>query len=197
MKCKIGILFMLIGVILILFATVISFYNLSADNHAETYSNNVLEIIENDIPKLSEAKQIDYLSEETTIQQPVIDVLNKEYIGIIHIPSINIKLPVMSSCSENQLKLTPCCYSGTANDDSLIIAGHNYSSHFGNIDDLNQNDEVYFINANGEIYSYIVLETEIIDDSDIEGMQQGNWDLSLFTCNFTGDKRITIRCIRQ
>lgn len=43
----------------------------------------------------------------------------------------------------------------------------------------------------------MVSLVEILDETAVEEMTAGEWDLTLFTCNYDGRARITVRCIRE
>ena len=45
-------------------------------------------------------------------------------------------------------------------------------------------------------YHYVVLTAETLDGYDLRGMDAGTWDLTLFTCTFSGVERTTVRCAR-
>lgn len=197
MKNKSGKILMTSGAMLIAAALSLASYNIYSDKSAGNYSEKVLKSIEAEIPQLqTEYSNLnsDRIIEERKIES--IKIENNDYIGIIHIPSLNLKLPVMSEFSYENLKLSPCRYKGDINDNSIIIAAHNYSSHFGNIKDLTQGDKVYFIDVNGIVYSYKVSETQTLGGNETDKMESGDWALTLFTCNFDGGKRLTVRCVK-
>ena len=54
------------------------------------------------------------------------------YIGVLQIPSLDLTLPVISDWSYPALQIAPCRYEGSAYDGGMVIAGHNFDSHFGN-----------------------------------------------------------------
>ena len=80
-----------------------------------------------------------------------------------------------------------------ANDD-LIIAAHNYKSHFGSLGKLAVGDEVKFTDAYGNEHLFEVKETAILDGTAVSDMQSGDWDFTLFTCTRSGKQRVTVRC---
>lgn len=116
--------------------------------------------------------------------------------GILSIPKLNLELPVLDECTDYLLKLSVCRYEGNAEGapSKLIIAGHNYKSHFKTLSELAVGDTVTFTSLTGEVYSYTVSALEEIDGNDIDGLHQGDWDITLFTCNFDGGNRLLIRC---
>jgi sortase A len=40
-----------------------------------------------------------------------------------------------------------------------------------------------------------VAEVEEVKPTDIEQMKEGDWDLTLFTCNKSGKMRVAVRCV--
>jgi len=106
-----------------------------------------------------------------------------EYISIVEIPDIGIELPVMSEWSYPNLKIAPCWYEGNPATKNMIIAAHNYRSHFGRIGDLSSDSEIIFIDVMGKTYHYEVVNIEQIAGTAIEKMEFGSaedWDLTLF-----------------
>lgn len=77
---------------------------------------------------------------------------------------------------------------------NMIIAGHNYRTHFSGIKRLNPGDSVVFTDADGNVFSYEVTEIETVGGYDIEKMEDGDWDLTLFTCTNKGKARAAVRC---
>ena len=127
---------------------------------------------------------------------PTVSFDGNDYIGRVDVPSLGLSLPVISEWSYPRLKIAPCRYTGSAYLDNLIIAAHNYSSHFGNLNRLNTGDTVTFTDVDGNQFTYAVSLIEDLPGTDIEEMQSGEWDLTLFTCTLGGRSRVTVRCER-
>lgn len=115
--------------------------------------------------------------------------------GKLTINALDITLPVLSDWSEYGLTQAPCRYSGSVADGDMIIAGHNYSSHFYYLKDLVKGDMVQFIDKNDNKYIYIVKQVDILDGTSVSEMKAGDWDLTLFTCTQGGKQRVTVRCV--
>lgn len=130
------------------------------------------------------------------MEMPVQTVDGVDYIGVLSIPALELELPVVSAWSDDGLKLAPCRYSGTAYLDNLVIAGHNYASHFGRLASLTQGDEVRFTDGDGNLFLYTVAARDTLPGTAVEEMEAGEWDLTLFTCTMDGQSRVTIRCER-
>lgn len=130
------------------------------------------------------------------LEMPTAQIDSDRYIGLLSIPSLGLELPIMTDWSEQKLKLTPCRYAGSVYTDDLVIAGHNYRSHFGKLVNLTTGDEITFTDVDGHVFSYAVSARETLTPTAVEEMTSGDWDLTLFTCTFGGSYRTTIRCER-
>lgn len=148
------------------------------------------------VPEAVESIQIpDYITNPHK-EMPVQSIDGQDYIGILEIPSYELHLPIISEWSYRRLKIAPCRYHGSAYTDDLVIAAHNYKSHFGNLQNLKEGDTVIFTDMDGNIFHYQVVEREILAPTDIQAMEAGDWNLTLFTCTIGGADRVTVRCDR-
>ena len=118
------------------------------------------------------------------------------YMGVLTIPALEKILPVQSDWSMTKLKTSPCRYSGTLLGGEFVIAGHNYKRHFSGISTLSIGDSIVFTDLEGKQTFYEVKEIYTVAATDIEGMVNSGYDLSLFTCNYGGKARVTVRCER-
>lgn len=130
------------------------------------------------------------------MEMPVETIDNRDYIGILEVPSLNLALPIISDWSYPALKTAPCRYEGSAYQDSMILAGHNYKSHFGPLGNLKGGEQIIFTDVEGNVFYYEVVLKEVLTSTSVEEMQEEEWDLTLFTCTLGGQNRITIRCER-
>lgn len=134
-------------------------------------------------------------SSQTKQEEQSVIVEEKEYIGIISVPAINLELPVMSDWSYDDLYITACRYSGSIANGDIIIAAHNYRYFFGPIDNLNSGDRITFTAVDGTVYNFEVSQSELVDGSDSASLKAGadDWDLTLFTCTWSGTSRLAVR----
>lgn len=129
--------------------------------------------------------------------QMVVEIGGWYYMGYLSLPTLGLDLPVQSTWSYPQLKVSPCRYTGSAEENDLIVAAHNYDSHFGRLHTMQEGDEVYFTDVLGNVFAYTVAQVETLQPTAIEQMENGDWDLTLFTCTVGGKARVTVRCIRE
>lgn len=146
------------------------------------------EIYREDVPAEPLAKE-DIPYEAETVQLD-----GTRYIGILALPTLGLELPVAARWSYPQLKSTPCRYYGSAETGDLVICGHNYSAVFGHLKDLHLGDPVYLTEADGTLHSYAVSVYEILEPTDIAKMTESGAALTLYTCTYGGQQRVTIRC---
>lgn len=198
MKSKAGIFLMLAGGAAIIFSLIIIAVNIRLDSQGKKNSENVLYILESEISSYSEDENnITYTDGNGLKKSKTISVDNNYYSGIIDIPEIGIKLPVMSEWNYDNLNISPCLFYNDEKNNRKIIAGHNYSSHFGKLKQLKQGDYIIFTNAENKRVIYKVLQTEILGSTDTDKMLGGDdWNLTLFTCSLSGYERVTVRCIQ-
>lgn len=210
MRHKRGIVWITTGLLLIAAALCLAGYNLYEANRAKSTADAAVTRLEELIAQQTEpdedasarAGEDLYLSDlQEYAAEPVPEMSTKtvngqEYIGMLEIPAYSLELPVISQWSYPGLKIAPCRYTGSAYSDDMILCAHNYPSHFGNIKNLVEGDRVIFTDVEGNVYTFEVALSEILEPTDVEGMESGDWDLTLFTCTVGGSYRVTVRCRR-
>ena len=130
-------------------------------------------------------------------EMPVQTINGRDYIGVLTIPSLELELPVLSQWDYPALKVAPCRYSGSLYQDNLIICAHNYASHFGKLKNLRVGDTAIFTDMDENVVSFQLAAQETIQPEDLEAMEAGDWDLTLFTCTVGGQSRVTVRFVRE
>ena len=197
MKRKAGKLLMTIGLLLIAAAFLLMVYNIWESKKAENMSEGILN-------QLKDGQDEDVGSDNADekplyeiypdMEMPVLTIDGVDYIGILIVPSLGLELPVAGNWSYPNLRRSPCRYKGSAYSNDMIIAGHNYSRHFGGLKNLAIGEEISFRDVDGHIFQYQVDDIETIPGTAVEDMDAGEWDMTLFTCTYGGKSRVTIRC---
>ena len=189
-----GLTFFVIAAICFVLAFGLCGYNFYENYRAEQLSQVALKAIHQVVSQneLAAGELPDYKL-YPNMEMPTVTVDGLEYIGVLSIPSRNLELPVVSEWSYPNLKKAPCRYKGSAYTNNLILAAHNYSSHFGDLKNLAIGEQVVFTDVDGNRFPYGVVEQEVLQPTAIEQMQSGEWDLTLFTCTLGGSYRVTVR----
>lgn len=214
-KSSIGNLVIAAGSLMISSAVALAVYNIVQDNQSGKYAQELLNRVKQEIPEASpvvtEAIYTDYVpdvfdkyiskDDETYYAKescPLINIDGNMYTGILGIPRLSLELPVYDELNYDNLKNSPCRYKGSTKKGNIIIAAHNYNSHFGSISEMITGDMIYFTDAQGNIHEYSVIQTETVDGSDTEAMEYGSdeWDITIFTCTLSGKSRVTVRAAR-
>ncbi len=141
--------------------------------------------------------QTDVSNTETlSTELPVIEIDGYEYVGCIDIPALDLKLPVMSEWDYDRLKTAPCRQFGSSRTDNLVIAAHNYKKHFGYLSKLEIGDTVFFTDMDGIENTYKVSVVDTLMPTEVERVQNSDYDLILYTCTYDGKTRVTVFCNR-
>ena len=191
-----------IGLLLLAAALFLTAFNIVSDARAGKTAYTVLDQLapETENPEISQPTPTpketvipDYiLNPEMAMPEEEVD--GQKYIGVLRIPTLSLELPVISEWSYPSLQIAPCRYAGSAYLNNMVIAAHNYYSHFGYLKDLSQGDEVTFTDIDGNVFKYKVVEIETLSPFATEEMTSGDWALTLFTCTVGGQSRVTVRC---
>lgn len=198
----------MIGLLLIAAALFLTIYNFMDDNRASRSAHGVMDQLremrpekeseEDDAASQSAAGEVevpDYVL-NPKMEMPVKVIDGQEYIAVLKIPAFGLELPVLSQWSYPNLRIAPCRYQGSAYTDDLVIAAHNYTSHFGNLKNLQEGDTVILTDMDDNVFTYKVALRETLMPTAVEEMSSGDWDLTLFTCTLGGSYRVTVRCER-
>lgn len=192
-------IFTWIGKVCLLFALLLHLYNIYDNMNQDQNQKQILEqyLQKNNRQQDTSLIQIpDYLL-NPEMEMPEVSLPELEEagcIGILEIPSINIKLPVLSTWSYSLLKKAPCRYTGSIYLDNMVIAAHNSEAHFKKISNLQKGDIVTFTDALGNVFTYSVAGIELLKPDEVDNMTNGQWPLTLFTCTYGGASRVTVRC---
>ena len=192
MRRKAGIVCIVLGAALIISALFFLISNTAEDAAAGKSAQTVLEQIERKLTQ-SEAQED---ATEQSYEMKVVEIDGYGYIGYLTIPSLELELPVMDDWDYGRLKIAPCRQFGSTKSDDIVIAGHNYSRHFGNLQKLKAGDEVIFTDMEGAVNIYEVATVDILPPTAVEEVKNGGYDLTLYTCTYGGRERVAVRCMR-
>ena len=193
MKRKIGIAFMASGLVLLVTAAALLFYNNFENKRAEDTAEVIVDSLMGEI-EVNRLEEIETDPFDTEMKVAEIDGYG--YIGYLYIPALNLELPVMDKWDYNRLKISPCRYYGSTKTDNLVIAAHNYRSHFKYLGQQKPDDTVMFADIEGNKHTYRVSAIETLKPTDVEKVKDTGDDLILYTCTYSGNNRIIVRCFK-
>ena len=187
MPKKSGVILISLGAVLILAALLLFLYNRSEDRRAGQEAESLLE----------DARSAMAADTDPEPQEEPAEEITYDYAGVITIPDLSLELPVIDQWSYARLKVAPCRQSGAAADGDLVIAAHNYKSHFGYLDRLEPGASVIFTDMEGTVYRYAVEEIRRLEPEDAEDVSSvfsSEYPLVLYTCTPGGKARVAVFC---
>lgn len=205
MPKKTGIIFVTMGAVLILSALLIFLCNGYEERRAGQEAEILLDDIQSVIAENQEGsgttpdtEMTDSTTPTETLlaELPVLMIDGYEYIGYVTIPSLELDLPVMSEWDYDRLKIAPCRHFGSSRTDDLVIAAHNYKTHFGTLSSLEIGAEITFTDMDGITNTYALARLENLSPDRVDDVQNSGYDLVLYTCTQSGATRVVAFCDR-
>lgn len=136
-------------------------------------------------------------SESASASETPASSIEREYLGVLTIPALGLELPVQTKWSKANFKISPCRQCGSTAGGDLVIAAHNYKSHFGRLSSLSEGDEVRFTSQDGAEAVYTVERTAQVSPEEPEALREGGCPLVLYTCTPGGKARVVVYCQRE
>ena len=209
MPNKRGIVFVMLGAVLVTAALLLLLYNGYEDRNARQHAETLMDDLqtaakETMSPALNSgetAEQTGQTEAETAEplgrEMSVVTIDGYEYIGYLSIPSLGLDLPVMAEWDYKRLKIAPCRHFGSSRTDNLVIAAHNYKSHFGTLSRLDVGAEVIFTDMDGIVNRYhLIRGPQTLPSHAVDEVQNSGCDLVLYTCTPGGKTRVAVFCDR-
>ena len=147
-------------------------------------------------------EETDVEEEQTSISKEDEAILKEGgVIGIIEIPGLDIRYPVMEGTTSKVLNAGIGHIEETAGigeSGNCVLCGHNgsrYGTFFTPLNQISIGDNVTIIDKNGQTHIYEVTDTEVVNPYDNSIKTQGEEkELTLFTCSQKGTMRFVVRC---
>ena len=196
MRRKTGMICLILGVVCLVSAIVLLCYNTMESRHAMESSRDILTRMQSVQEQQPEATADPY-ENQAAREMTLKEIDGYEYIGYLSIPVLEQELPVMSEWDYDRLKIAPCRQYGSTKTDDLVIAAHNYASHFGRLSQLRAGDLLTFTDMDAAVVVYEVIAVDVLDPAAVEVVKNSDFDLVLYTCTYGGESRIAVFCNRM
>ena len=190
-----------VGAVLILSALLLLIYNRCEDVRAGQEAESLLASVEaaisaQEMATPNKPESTEALSPPLDPEMPVVTLDGYEYVGYVEIPTLGLKLPVMAEWDYTRLQIAPCRQFGSSRTDNLVIAAHNYDTHFGKLKELSKGDTVIFTDMEGIVSTYCIEKLETLSPDAVDTVLNSGYDLVLYTCTKGGKTRVTVFCDR-
>lgn len=123
-----------------------------------------------------------------------------DVIGIIEIPKIKIKYPILSKTTEESMLVSVTKFWGPNVNEigNITIAGHNNFSGtmFGKTKQLEKNDIIKLTDLKNNTIEYKVFDKYSIEPNDVscvESVEEGTREVTLLTCTKGHKERLIIK----
>lgn len=125
-----------------------------------------------------------------------------ETIGVVSIPKINIKYPILSKTTDALMKVAPCKFHGGNPNEvgNLCIVAHNYrrkNVFFSDVPDLSVGDIVEITDLSQRTLQYEVYDIHTVLPDNVDDTTQktnGRKEVTLITCTDNSEQRVIVRC---
>ena len=182
----------LIVALIVVVAMIVIRYGGNYLNEKEVSSS--LETIEEELNK-KETQQSESL--------PELEFKGYKIEGIIEIPKINIKYPIIDHTNEETMKVSITKFWGPQANEigNYTVAGHNNKdgTMFGKTKYLQIGDKIKLTNLKNKIIEYEIFKIYSIDPDDVscvESVESGTREITLITCT-NGHKNRLVTKARQ
>lgn len=203
MRNKLGKVCIFLGVLMLCASVSLYLHNIRQDHRAGLQAQAALQEI---AARLPEKPSQEALTERLTplefrdsgaFEMTEVVINGYGYIGYLSLPTLELNLPIMGEWDGTRLQIAPCRYFGSVNGEDLVLMAHNYDTHFGRIKNLKAGDPVLFTDMDGITTGYQVISQDILAPDAVEEMTAGDFALTLFTCTYGGENRVSVYCDRQ
>jgi len=176
---------------------------------SDRFINEITSLPVHSISEFEQTLEDDY-DEETDVEEEQTSISKEDeailkeggVIGIIEIPGLDIRYPVMEGTTSKVLNAGIGHIEETAGigeSGNCVLCGHNgsrYGTFFTPLSQISIGEEVMITDKNGLKHIYEVTEPEVVNPYDNSIKTQGDEkELTLFTCSQKGTMRFVVRCI--
>ena len=110
-------------------------------------------------------------------------------VGIIEIPKINIKYPILNKTNDDSMQYSITKFAGgdVNSIGNFVVAGHNYldGSMFGRVKQLEIGDEIKLTDLYNNTITYEIFDIYSVDPNDtsiLESVEENTREVTLITC---------------
>ena len=180
-------LFIAAGAVLITASLLLALYNILEARKAGKDAERLLGAVKEVVAQLPTPALPDT---PLPAEMPVTEVDGYGIIGFIALPELGIELPVMDQWDYQRLTKAPCRHFGSSRTDDLVIAAHNYESHFKRLSELSEGSEAIFTDMEGYENRYILQRLQTLQSDAVDAVRDSGCDLVLYTCTPGGAARV-------
>ena len=125
---------------------------------------------------------------------PVWNLSGVDYVALLEVPAFGVTLPVADQWNADMLHISPCRFSGSAYDCTMVIGGTDSQGQFFFCDQIDQGAFCYLTDMTGRRFAYTVVRVDRGEHADAQWLTSGQYDLTLFCRDAYSMGYIAVRC---
>ena len=149
-------------------------------------SNEAVEVVAQIEKEFEEVTQTDA---EQGNQKVEVEYKGYKVVGIIEIPKINIKYPILNKTNDDSMQYSITKFAGGEVNSigNFVVAGHNYivGSMFGKVKQLEIGDQIKLTDLYNNTITYEIFDIYSVDPNDtsiLEAEEENVREVTLITC---------------
>lgn len=187
---------MVLGAALTAASLILFLFNVRQQEQAADAAAEVMPKLVEAITQRAEAETAPLPAYDPQRTMHVVEIDGRSYAGFLAIPALALELPILAQWDYPSLQIAPCRYWGDMYSEDLVVMAHNYPKHFGRLSELKAGDLVTVTDMDSVTWEYQVAAVEVLPAHATEEMLSQEFALTLFTCTYGGENRVTVRCDR-
>ena len=133
----------------------------------------------------------------STTVMPVLQIERTDYVALLEIKSMGVKLAVADRWDSGALYRSPARYYGSAYDNTLVIGGADSSKQFSFCGKIDQGVTVILTDMTGAEFTYKVSMVDRAKRAENEWLSDEESDLTLFCRDTYSMEYIAVRCVLE
>ena len=175
-------------------------------NSTKKYDESLYKDVLSEYEEIYSADNTENLNSNNELNEIALNYIkNKNVIGKLEIPKLNLNTPILYETTDELMKIAPTKYSGTVLNGigNVVIIGHNYydGTHFSDLNKLVKGDEVKITDLYDNKCSYVVYEKEVIKPNDFSCLSEDKTNMksfvTLITCINGIKNRLVVKCVEK
>ncbi len=180
-----------LGILLIAAGAVITVLNAGKEKKIAIDREEALAFLKERIPSAKKGLK----EERATTAMPLLSCEGVDYAALFSYPRFSVELPVAAVWDTDLVRETPCRFTGSPYDGTLVIGGIDSVGQFGFFPEVDIGDTVVLTDMMGYEFTYTVSTVKHAKNSKASTMIDGRYDLTLFAKDNKSGDWLLVRCI--
>lgn len=191
LKKRGSLLLLLLGIVLVVTAVTGVLINRISINNARSHAQQTVQTLYRLMPEV----RAGVLDDRVNVAMPALEVDGTDYVGIIEVLKYDRALPIVARWNPGAVDCSPCRYTGSIYDGTLIIGGSDNEGQFDFMKLITGGDVVHITDVTGTRYAYVVTDIERSDTVSNADLSSEDADLVFYARNTYSLDYTIVRCV--